>query len=88
MKQTTYKLIDRDNTLLDVNADPIDLDALADLLERMKTVEERESPNSSHSFISSFFHFSEAHFILSFPHFFILSQDSPYTDLRMPLKQK
>ena len=55
MKQTTYKLIDRDNTLLDVNADPIDLDALADLLERMKTVEERESPNSSHSFISSFF---------------------------------
>lgn len=68
MKQTTYKLIDRDNTLLDVNADPIDLDALADLLERMKTVEERESPNSSHSFI--------------------LSQDSPYTDLRMPLKQK
>ena len=41
MKQTTYKLIDRDNTLLDVNADPIDLDALADLLERMKTVEER-----------------------------------------------
>lgn len=41
MKQTTYKLIDRDNTLLDVNADPIDLDALADLLERMKTIEER-----------------------------------------------
>ena len=80
MKQTTYKLIDRDNTLLDVNADPIDLDALADLLERMKTVEERESPNSPHSFIFSFFHFSEAHFILS--------QDSPYTDLRMPLKQK
>lgn len=37
----TYKLIDRDGTLLDVNADPIDLDALAGLLERMKTVEER-----------------------------------------------
>ena len=32
----TYKLIDRNGTLLDVNADPIDLDALADLLERMK----------------------------------------------------
>lgn len=32
----TYKLIDRDGTLLDVNADPIDLDALAGLLERMK----------------------------------------------------
>ena len=80
MKQTTYKLIDRDNTLLDVNADPIDLDALADLLERMKTVEERESPNSSHSFISSFFHSSDAQFILS--------QDSPYTDLIMHLKQK
>ncbi len=32
----TYKLIDRDGTLLDVNADPIDLDALARLLERMK----------------------------------------------------
>ena len=66
MKQTTYKLIDRDGTLLDVNADPIDLDALADLLERMKTVEERESPLIL--------------LILSFSHFFILSQDSPYTD--------
>ncbi len=32
----TYKLIDRDGTLLDVNADPIDLDVLAGLLERMK----------------------------------------------------
>ena len=32
----TYKLIDRNGTLLDVNADPIDLDALAGLLERMK----------------------------------------------------
>ena len=32
----TYKLIDRDGTLLDVNADPIDLDALAGLLERMQ----------------------------------------------------
>ena len=32
----TYKLIDRDGTLLDVNADPIDLEALAGLLERMK----------------------------------------------------
>ena len=59
MKQTTYKLIDRDGTLLDVNADPIDLDALADLLERMKTVEERESPlillilSFSHFFISA-----------------------------------
>ena len=38
-----------------------------------------------HSFIFSFFHFSEAP---SFSHFFILHQDSPYTDLRMPLKQK
>lgn len=37
----TYKLIDRDGTLLDVNADPIDLDALAGLLERMKTVEKK-----------------------------------------------
>ena len=73
MKQTTYKLIDRDNTLLDVNADPIDLDALADLLERMKTVEERESPNSSHSFISSFFSFQRSafhSFIFSFFHSF------------------
>ncbi len=32
----TYKLIDRNGTVLDVNADPIDLDALAGLLERMK----------------------------------------------------
>ena len=32
----TYKLIDQNGTLLDVNADPIDLDALAGLLERMK----------------------------------------------------
>ena len=32
----TYKLIDRDGTLLDVNADPIDLDALVSLLEQMK----------------------------------------------------
>ena len=31
----TYKLIDCDGKLLDVNADPIDLDALAGLLERM-----------------------------------------------------
>ena len=70
MKQTTYKLIDRDNTLLDVNADPIDLDALADLLERMKTVEERESPNSSHSFISSFQRSAFHSFISSFFHSF------------------
>lgn len=32
----TYKLIDRNGTVLDVNADPIDLDALAGLLERIK----------------------------------------------------
>ena len=32
----TYKLIDRNGTVLDVNADPIDLDALAELLEKMK----------------------------------------------------
>lgn len=32
----TYKLIDRNGTMLDVNADPIDLDALAGLLERIK----------------------------------------------------
>ncbi len=32
----TYKLIDRDGTILDVNADPRDLDRLANLLERMK----------------------------------------------------
>ena len=32
----TYKLIDRDGKLLDVNADPIDLDALARLLEKLK----------------------------------------------------
>ena len=32
----TYKLIDRDGTLLDVNADPIDLESLARLLERMQ----------------------------------------------------
>ena len=32
----TYKLIDRDGTVLNVNADPIDLDALAGLLEKMK----------------------------------------------------
>ena len=32
----TYKLIDRNGTVLDVNADPIDLDALAGLLEKMK----------------------------------------------------
>ncbi len=32
----TYKLIDRNGTVLDVNADPIDLDALTGLLERMK----------------------------------------------------
>ena len=33
----TYKLIDPNGTLLDVNADPIDLDALAGLLERIKS---------------------------------------------------
>ena len=33
----TYKLIDPNGNLLDVNADPIDLDALAGLLERMKS---------------------------------------------------
>ena len=33
----TYKLIDQNGTLLDVNADPIDLDALAGLLERIKS---------------------------------------------------
>lgn len=32
----TYKLIDRDGKLLDVNVDPIDLETLAGLLERMK----------------------------------------------------
>jgi thiol-disulfide isomerase/thioredoxin len=32
----TYRLIDRNGTILDVNADPGDLDALAGLLERMK----------------------------------------------------
>ena len=32
----TYRLIDRDGTVLDVNAYPGDLDALAGLLERMK----------------------------------------------------
>lgn len=31
----TYKLIDRNGTLLDVNADPTDLEALAGLLERL-----------------------------------------------------
>jgi thiol-disulfide isomerase/thioredoxin len=32
----TYKLIDRDGTILDVNADPRDLEGLARLLEQMK----------------------------------------------------
>ena len=32
----TYRLIDRDGMLLDVNASPQPLDALANLLERMK----------------------------------------------------
>ena len=32
----TYKLIDRDGTVLDVNADPRDLEGLARLLEKMK----------------------------------------------------
>ena len=32
----TYRLIDRDGTILDVNADPGDLETLAGLLERMK----------------------------------------------------
>ena len=31
----TYRLIDRDGTILDVNADPTDLEALAGLLERL-----------------------------------------------------
>lgn len=32
----TYKLIDRNGEVLDVNADPRNLDALARLLEQMK----------------------------------------------------
>ena len=32
----TYKLIDRDGTVLDVNADPRDLEGLARLLEKLK----------------------------------------------------
>ena len=32
----TYKLIDRDGQILDVNADPRNLDALTRLLEQMK----------------------------------------------------
>jgi hypothetical protein len=32
----TYRLIDRDGQILDVNADPRNLDALARLLEQMK----------------------------------------------------
>ena len=36
MKQTTYKLIDRDGKVLDVNADPRDLEGLARLLEQME----------------------------------------------------
>lgn len=32
----TYKLIDRNGKVLDVNADPRNLDALARLLEQMK----------------------------------------------------
>ena len=32
----TYKLIDRDGTILDVNADPRNLEGLAKLLEQMK----------------------------------------------------
>ena len=36
MKQTTYKLIDRDGKVLDVNADPRNLEGLAKLLDQMK----------------------------------------------------
>ena len=32
----TYKLIDRDGNVLDVNADPRDLEGLARLLDQMK----------------------------------------------------
>jgi hypothetical protein len=34
--KVTYKLIDRDGTILDVNADPRNLEGLAKLLEQMK----------------------------------------------------